>query len=67
MAAWRGLAATRPNVAFFDSAVGNLITSLADADLVVSDVSAVVLQFLATDRPVVRLVKLSAGISSGRV
>lgn len=60
LAAWRRLATERPNVMFFDSAAGDLVASLADADLLVSDVSAVALQFLATDRPVVRLVDLAS-------
>ena len=56
LAAWRRTAAERPGVVFHDPTAGNLVATLADADVVVSDVSAVAIQFLATDRPIVRLV-----------
>lgn len=59
LAAWRRLAASRPNVSFFDSEAGNITTLLADADVLVSDVSSVALQYLALDRPLVRLVDLA--------
>lgn len=56
LAAWKRLAETRPNVEYFDCGAGNIVTSLADADVLVSDVSSVATQFLALDRPLVRFV-----------
>ena len=56
LAAWRRLSETRPNVEFLDSCASNVIAALAEADLLVSDVSSVAMQFLALDRPLVRLV-----------
>lgn len=56
LAAWQMLAATRPNVEFFDTSTRNIIDYLADVDVLVSDVSSVAVQFLALDRPLVRLV-----------
>jgi len=56
VAAWKRQAETLPNVEYFDSSARNVVTFLAEADVLVSDVSSVATQYLALDRPLVRLV-----------
>jgi len=64
VAAWKRQAATLPNVEYFDSSAGNLITRLADVDVLVSDVSSVATQYVALGRPLVRLVDLARARTS---
>lgn len=64
LAAWRSLARTRPNVEYFDSAEENVVALLPEADVLVSDVSSVATQYLALDRPLVRLVDLERARAS---
>jgi hypothetical protein len=56
VSAWKKLAARLPNVEYLDSAKVNLVELLADFDVLVADVTSVGTQFLAVDRPLVRLV-----------
>jgi hypothetical protein len=56
VAAWKRQAETLPNVEYFDSNARNIVTFLADVDVLVSDVSSVATQYLALGRPLVRLV-----------
>lgn len=65
LAAWRELSRRLPNVEYFDSATCNVSTRLADVDVLVSDVSSVATQFVALDRPLVRLVDASRASASG--
>jgi hypothetical protein len=53
--AWQKLARTLPNVEYFDSAAHNIAECMADVDVLISDVSSVAIQFLALDRPFVRV------------
>ncbi len=56
VAAWKRQAETLPNVEYFDSSARNVVTFLAEADVLVSDVSSVATQYLALERPLVRVV-----------
>jgi len=56
VAAWKRQAETLPNVEYFDSSARNIVTFLAEVDVLVSDVSSVATQYLALGRPLVRLV-----------
>ncbi|MCW5590933.1 MAG: CDP-glycerol glycerophosphotransferase family protein [Burkholderiales bacterium] len=64
LAAWRDLARTRPNVEYRDAGSCDTVALLADADVLVSDVSSMATQFLALDRPLVRLLDVARARAS---
>ena len=53
LAWWRHAAHDRPNVHLVDSAAADIVPLLAAADVLVTDCSNVMFQFLAMDRPIV--------------
>jgi hypothetical protein len=55
LATWRNLAESMVNVEYFDSARRNLVDFLPEVDVLVSDISGVATQFLALNRPLIRL------------
>lgn len=65
LARWRALAGEQANVEYFDASRANTVDRLADADLLVSDVSSMATQFVVTDRPLVRLVDPKRAVLSG--
>jgi len=52
---WRELAASDPDVHLIDDPAANVIPYLQRADILVSDASSVIFQYLALDRPIVLL------------
>jgi glycosyltransferase involved in cell wall biosynthesis/Flp pilus assembly protein TadD len=53
LAWWRRAARERPNVHLVESAAADVVPLLAAADVLVTDCSGVMFQFLAADRPIV--------------
>lgn len=53
LASWRELAATNANVALIDDPAAPAAAALAAADVLISDASSVMLEYLALDRPIV--------------